>query len=130
MNTYIIKESQLWGNYYLTNPKTIETYLRCQEKLKIISHYPFIDHHKKYICKPSNQRISNKQSQTFLVSFTYNYDSFIGDKEIDFINHLETINLRFYKEPCIFRNKSAYKIFIMDTDVDLEVIRNLVKIPE
>jgi hypothetical protein len=46
----------------------------------------------------------------------------IGNKENELIENLNSINLSFHKQQCIFRDKPAYKIFIMDTDVRIEDI--------
>ena len=74
--------------------------------------------------KPKNQKGPAKEYQTFIVSYVYNYDEWIGNKEIEFIEDLKKIGLRFYKETCIFRTKKAYRILIMDKDV---VLNNILK---
>jgi len=117
MDDYVITETNVWGDYYkVKNPVNI---LRLHKKNDILHSYPFVDHYKLYSFKPANQRGPAKESQTFILSYAYLYDSFIGDRETEFINQLNSINLRFYKERFIFREKDAYKILIMDTDVDL-----------
>ena len=124
MEEYVIKETSVWGDKYRArSPNGI---LRCLEKNKILQEYPFIEHYKIYSFKPSNQRGPTRESQTFIVSYPYNYDSFIGNKEIDFINKLTSIDLRFYKEKCLFKNKDAYRILVLDTDVDLNLVLNLI----
>jgi hypothetical protein len=127
MEGYIIKETTVWGDDY--RARTPASISRLIEKGKIRKIYPFADHHKIYAFKPANQRGPVRESQTFIVSYVYIYDFFIGDKEIEFINKLTSINLRFYKEPCIFRGQDAYKILIMDTDVDLNSVLGLLQVP-
>ena len=123
---YIIKQTSVWGHYY--KAKSNLNRLRLMKKNKLIhsNGYPFIDHFKIYAFKPKSQKGPAKESQTFIISFAYNYDSFIGDKEIEFIDKLKDINLSFYKEKCVFSGKDAYKILIMDSDVNLnEVLKHI-----
>jgi hypothetical protein len=127
MENYIIKETTVWGDHY--RARTPTGVLRCIQKGKILQAYPIVDHHKVYVFKPSNQRGPARESQTFIVSYAYVYDEFIGDKETELVNTLTSINLRFYKEPCVFRGKNAYKILIMDTDVDLDTVLGLIPEP-
>ena len=127
MEGYIIKETTVWGDQY--SAKTSTGITRCRKKCEILQAYPFIDHHTIYAFKPANQRGPARESQTFIVSYPYVYDDFIGDKETEFINNLTSINLRFYKEPCVFRGNDAYKILIMDTDVDLTSVLGLLQVP-
>lgn len=125
MENYIIKETTVWGDQYrVRNPACI---LRCIQKRKIVHTYPIVDHHKVYVFKPANQRGPARESQTFIVSYVY--DDISGDNETEFISNLESIHLRFYKEPCVFRGKNAYKILIMDTDVDLHTVLGLLQVP-
>lgn len=127
METYKIKETTVWGDVY--NAKSLQNIMRLTGKRDLIYgeyRYPFLDHYKIYAFKPSSQRGPARESQTFIVSYTYNYDHFIGEKETKFISKLTTMNLRFYKEPCIFRGKNAYKILIMDTEVDLDRVLSLI----
>jgi hypothetical protein len=125
MENYIVKETNVWGDIYRARTSTSK--LRLIEKQKILQEYPFIDHYKIYESKLLNQRGPARESQTFIVSYTYLYDDFIGDKEIEFIAKVASIHLRFYKERCVFRGKNAYKILIMDTDVDLNRVLGLLQ---
>lgn len=126
-NNYIIKETTVWGDDY--KAKNPVNRLRLVEKSKIRQEYPFIDHYKIYTFKPKRQHGPSRESQTFIVSYTRVYDDFIGDKETEFIKKLTSINLRFYKEPCLFRGNNAYKILIMDSDVDLNSILRMLPLP-
>jgi len=124
MNKYIIKETTVWGDYYKArNPNN---FLRLHEKKKILQVHPFIDHYKIYAIKPINQRGPARENQTFIKSYVYNYDNFIENREDEFIEKLSSINLKFYKEKCIYNENDAYKILIMDNDVDLNAILQLV----
>jgi hypothetical protein len=124
MNKYIIKETTIWGDSYKArNPNNI---LRLYEKKKILQIRPFIDHYKIYAYKPIDQRGPAHENQTFIISYVYNYDNFIENRENEFIEKLSSINLKFYKEKCIYNEKDAYKILIMDTDVDLNAILQLI----
>ena len=119
----VVKKTSVWGDYYKTRgPK----YFRLVKKSNILNNYPIIDHVEKYCLKPPGQKGPAKEEQTFIVSYAYNYDDFIGNKENEFIEHLTTINLSFYKQPCIYNDKPAYKIYIMDTDVTIEQIIDLI----
>lgn len=117
---FVITETKIWGDFY--KAKGIN-YLRLLEKSNILGKYPIIDHVKKYCFKPRNQKGPPKESQTFLISYAYLDDSIIN-KENELIEQLNSINLSYYKQPCIFKDKPAYKIFIMDKDVRLEDIIN------
>ena len=127
IDDYIVTQISVWGHHY--KAKSNLNRLRLMQKRKLIyssDGYPFIDHFKKYAFKPKSQKGPAKESQTFIISFAYNYDSFIGDKEIEFIDKLKNINLSFYKEKCVFKGKDAYKILIMDSDVNLnEVLKHI-----
>ncbi len=128
MESYIIKETSVWGDAYRAT--TPEEVLRCGEKREILqTSYPFIDHHTIYEFKSANQRGNTREGQTFIASYVYVYDEFIGTREAEFIKKLNSINLRFYKEPCMFREKEAYKILIMDTEVDLYSVLQLIQVP-
>lgn len=119
----VVKKTSVWGHFY--NSKGPE-YVRLFKKSNILNNYPIIDHVEKYCLKPQGQKGPAKEGQTFIVSYAYNYDEFIENKENEFIEHLTTINLSFYKQPCIYNDKSAYKIYIMDTNVSIEQIIDLI----
>jgi hypothetical protein len=128
MDNYSIQETTVWGDAYKANSP--ENILRCGTKNEILqTSYPFIDHYTIYALKSINQRGPAKESQTFIVSYVYIYDDYIGDREQEFIQKLNSIQLRFHKELCIFRGKAAYKILIMDTDVDLNTVLRLIQVP-
>lgn len=125
MEGYIIKETSIWGD---TNRGTTpeEVLRRGEKRVLLLNSYLFIDHYTIYVFKPANQQGPDRESQTFIASYVYVYDEFIGTRETEFIKKLTSINLRFYKEPCMFRDKDAYKILIMDTDVDLNSVLRLI----
>ena len=102
--------------------------IRLMKKAKILGYYPFIDHSKIYAFKYKCQKGQPKESQTFILSYTYNYDHFIKNKEAEFIIKLNNLNLSFYKESCIFREKKSYRILIMDTEVDKDYVLKLLSI--
>ena len=124
MNQFIIKETTIWGDSY--KARNSNNILRLHEKKKILQIRPFIDHYKIYAYKPIHQRGPARENQTFIVSYVYNYDNFIENRENEFIEKLLSINLKFYKEKSIYNEKDAYKILIMDTDVDLYAILQLI----
>ncbi len=118
----VVKETSVWGDYY--RAKNIANVRRLMKKL-YVRQSPLVDHATVYALKPANQRGSPRESQTFIVSHVYaGSDALLT--EASFITELASINLRFHKEPCLFRGHGAYKIFIMDTDVDLHLARTLV----
>jgi hypothetical protein len=124
---YVIKKTSVWGDHYKS--RSIHTKRRLYEKCKLLQPgYPIIDHYTIYAYKPKSQRGPPKESQTFIVSYAYNYDHFIENRETEFIHKVESIQLRFHKEPCIFREKDAYRILIMDTDVNLNEVLRLIPI--
>lgn len=119
----VVKKTSVWGHFYKTKGSK---YFRLFKKSNILNNYPIIDHVEKYCLKPQGQKGPAKEEQTFIVSYAYNYDDFIGNKENEFIEHLTTINLSFYKQPCIYNDKPAYKIYIMDSNVTIEQIIDLI----
>lgn len=119
---FVVKETSVWGDYH--RAKNIENVRRLMKKLYVWQS-PFVDHAKRYALKPADQRGSPRESQTFIVSYVY-AGSDVLQTEASFITELASIHLRFHKEPCTFRGHSAYKIFIMDTDVDRNLALSLV----
>ena len=128
---YIVKKTTVWGNY--RNCKSFEESIRRLKKHEILR-YPFVDHLNsddsdggKYAYKPSNQKGPAKENQTFLISYAYNYDHLKDSSELEqkYINELSEINMRFYKEKCVFRGHDAYKILILENDIDLESLLKL-----
>jgi hypothetical protein len=118
MVDYIIKESSIWGWSCCKRDST-----RTIHKRRILQN---LDHYKRYAFKPSNQLGPAHERQTFIVSYQYVYD-YIESRETDFINQLHSIDLRFYKENCMFRGHDAYRILIMDTEVDLDAVLVLLR---
>lgn len=118
INDMIIKESVSWGLTY--NVRNVNKLTRLIRKREILGRYPVVDHYKIYACRYPGQKGPAKEEQTFLLSFAYNYDSYYDDH--DFVNELHDIGLRFYKEPCTFRSKDAYKIIIYESMCPLDLI--------
>lgn len=121
MEDYVIKETSVWGDSYKAkNPVNIR---RLEEKCTIRQSYPFVDHSKIYAFKPRGQRGPAKESQTFIVAYPYVYDDRVTpEQENAFVTRLAAIGLRFHKDSRVFRGHAAYRILIMDTDVDLNVV--------
>lgn len=123
---YKIIETTVWGNYrFIYNFNYKLKMIKKSQLLHDGIYYPFIDHCRKYALVPNDQKKTVVQeSQTFLISYAYNYDHFpnIEDKEKEFINQLNQIELTFYKKKCLFNEKDAYLILIMDTEANLEKI--------
>ena len=119
-NDMVIRETNVWGNF--SNVKNVNKRMRLMEKRKLINGegYPFIDHYTIYSYKPKNQKGPTKEEQTFILSYSYNYDSFAN--EDTFINKLNEIGLLFHKEKCLYKPHDAYKIFIYENTCPLEVI--------
>jgi hypothetical protein len=123
MDGYVIKETSVWGDSY--KARTPANIRRLEEKCGIRHARPFIDHSKIYAFKPRGQRGPAKESQTFIVSYPYTYDE--PEQEATFIESLTAIGLRFHKEQCVFRGQDAYKILIMDEDVDLDMVLQMLE---
>ena len=116
----VIKKTNVWGNFY--DVKNKNKRIRLIKKHNLISRegYPFIDHYTIYSYKPKNQRGPAKEEQTFILSYAHNYDSFAD--EDSFISKLNEIGLLFHKEKCLYKNKDAYKIFIYENTLPIQVI--------
>jgi hypothetical protein len=128
MNTFLLEETSLWGDTYKAT--TPEEVLRCGEKRQLLqTSYPFLDHYRIYGVRPRGQRGPLRESQTCIVSYVYIYDEFIGTRETEFIQTLASIQLRFHKEPCLFRGKNAYAILILDTEVDVTTVLRMIQVP-
>jgi hypothetical protein len=124
MQRYVLKETSVWGDAYRAT--SAEEVLRCGGKQQLLhTSYPFIDHHTIYALKPAGQRGPARESQTCIVSYVYVYDEYIGTREEEFLEKLATLRLRFHKEPCLFRGKEAYRILLMDTEVELQILLEL-----
>jgi hypothetical protein len=129
MQDYTIKQTSVWGDTYKAN--TPENVLRCGEKRQLLhTSYPFLDHSTLYAFRPTTQRGPTRERQTFIVSYIYkqNYDEIGEARETDFIQSLQSIELRFCKQPCMFRGKDAYRVLILDTEVDLQTVVNLLEL--
>lgn len=118
----VVKETSVWGNYRTAAGRD---YLRVHNKRDILQNaYPFVDHYRTYVLKPTGQKGPARESQTFLVSYAYFYDHYSGitEDEGKFIERCTNAGLTFYKEPCMYGIHKAYKIFIMDSEVNLQDI--------
>jgi hypothetical protein len=118
---YTIKETSVWGD--VSKARNSQEVQRLMKKKSILQRYPFVDHYKLYAYKLIGQKGPAKESQTFLISYAYIYDTWIGDRENLFIDELHEIDLQFYKDICLYNGKQAYKIMIYDTDVDSLAVR-------
>lgn len=117
-NDMIIKETNVWGHFH--NVRNVNKRLRLMKKREIINCYPFVDHYMIYAYKPKSQKGPAREEQTFIISYTYNYDSFANEDA--FITKLNEIGLLFYKEKCLYKNKDAYKIIIYENICQIDVI--------
>ena len=119
-NDMVIKKTNVWGNFY--NAKNLNKRIRLMKKQKLITGegYPFIDHYTIYSYKPKKQKGPAREEQTFILSYTYNYDSIIN--EDSFLSKLNEIGLLFHKEKCLYKTHNAYKIFIYEKMCPIEVI--------
>ncbi len=127
-SNYIITDTTVWGQYHFAYD--IKTKMRIIKKAELLhkNSYPFIDHYKIYALKPPKQKGPAREEQTFLISYAYNYDRFIGEREAEFITRLKALELTFYKKKCVFKEKDAYIILIMDTEANLDKILEYMKI--
>jgi hypothetical protein len=122
-SNYIIKQTKKWGTPYLYSSKDEDNKTRLNKKWDLLQESTYIlDHYNKYVFKPPKGQ--PKQSQTFLLCYPYVYDNYIPNNvsEAKFIEKLNKINLRFYKEKSKYNKIDAYRILIMDTDCNLEAI--------
>lgn len=102
MEEFIIKETTNWG-----------------KKEQIRQSFPFIDHAKLYAFKPRTQRGPAREAQTFIVSYMYT-DSFTTAGETEFLEKVNRLGLTYHKSETIFRNHQAYRILVLDLEVDLQ----------
>ena len=115
-NDMVIKKTNVWG--YKQNT------IRLIKKADLLNDgYPFIDHYKIYSYKPKKQKGPTREEQTFILSYTYNYDSY-ADEDI-FISKLNEIGLFFHKEKCLYKNRDAYKIIIYENMCPIDVISKI-----
>ena len=116
----IIKETKVWGQCH--NIRNVNKRIRLMKKLKLITGagHPFIDHHTIYAYKPKNQKGPAREEQTFILSYAYNYDSFANEDA--FISKLNEIGLLFHKEKCLYKTHDAYKIFIYENMLPIDMI--------
>jgi hypothetical protein len=123
MEAYTLKRTSVWGD--TQNTKSMVNFRRLSAKGRIRQYgFPIIDHPIIYTIKPKGQR-NTKESQTFIASYSYSCEN-----EDKFIEKINKIGLRFYKEPCVFRNHPAYRVLVMDTDVNLDIVLPLLKLQE
>ena len=115
----VIRETNIWGDYH--NIRNVNKRVMLMKKKEILQKYPFIDHHKIYAYKPKNQRGPAKEEQTFIISYSYNYDTFAD--EAKFISDVNEIGLSFFKEKCIYNDKDAYKIIIYESLCPIDLIK-------
>ncbi len=104
MEEFIIRETINWG-----------------KKEKIRQSFPFIDHAKLYAFKPRTQRGPAREAQTFIVSYMYT-DSFTSARETEFLEKVNRLGLTYHKSETVFRDRQAYRILVLDAEVDLQRI--------
>ena len=117
----IIKKTNVWGQFH--NVKNVDEHIRLMKKRQLITGmegYPFIDHYTIYAYKHKHQKGPTREEQTFILSYAYNYDSFVNEDE--FINKLNEIGLLFYKEKCLYQTHDAYKIIIYENMCPIDAI--------
>ena len=126
MECYVIRETTAWGD--VDSAKTPDEFIRCKEKAELLqNNFPIINNYKLYEFKSLYQAGPTLESQTFIASFADIYDGFIGNKEIEFVEKLTSIGLRFHKEACIFRGNHAYMILVVDTDIELDSVSSVLR---
>jgi hypothetical protein len=122
-SNYIINDCSLWGRYRFDYDTKTKMRIIKKSQLLYTDNYPFIvkDQYRIFSLMPPKQKGKAKEEQTFLISYSYDY-SYDEVKEAEFIERLKQIDLTFYKKKCLFREKEAYMMLIMDTEADLERI--------
>ena len=129
MDTFVVTNSTVWGNSRTRGPfawkrLAIKQVILCKTQLT-----EFVDHSKVYAYKPIGQKGPAKETQTFIVAYPYISET-LNEKEKDFIDLLDRAELRYYKEQCVFRGIPAYRILIMDKDIDLAAVLKMIPPPE
>ena len=134
MDTHVVNKSSVWGDHY--KARNIEKIKKLWEKRAIIQggNWPFIDHVTIYALNLKGQKGPAREAQTFIVSYPYQTNIESNDAtgviEIEFIQKLNDLQLKYYKKPTVFRGLNAFKILIMDTEVDLETVLRLLPKPD
>jgi hypothetical protein len=109
MEEFIIKETTNWGM-----------------KAKLRQSYPFIDHAKVYAFKAKSQKGPAREEQTFIVSYMY-VNSFTPAREEQFLEKVNRYGWTYYKSECIFKEHEAYRILVIDSEVDLQHVLALLE---
>jgi len=120
MSDLIVKETNVWGLFY--KAKTMNR-TRLTYKSTILHGYfrPMIDQYKIYALVPRDHKGDPKETQTFVVAYSYDLS-----QEKELLKTINTIHLGYHKEECILNDRPAYKLYIMDIEVTLDKIKNLV----
>ena len=120
MSDLIVKETNVWGQFYKAKGmnRTMLTY-----KSTILHGYfkSLIEQYKIYALVPPDHKGPPKETQTFVVIYSYDLS-----QEKELLKTINTIHLGYHKEECVFNEKPGYKIYIMDIEVTLDKIKNLV----
>lgn len=119
-----ITKSTVWGDAYKAKSLTRKSYLMKKQRIRQTFRYPFLDHMDTFAYKPRGQKEPTRESQTFIFAFPYRYDHFTNDQALK--ETLKELNLRFYKEECIFRGKDAYLLLVVSEDVVLDEILKII----
>ena len=128
MDTFVVTKSTVWGNSRTRGAFALRRLAYKQAILCKTGLAQFVDHSKVYAYKPIGQKGPAKETQTFIVAYPYISET-LNEKEKDFIDLLDRAELRYYKEPCAFRGIPAYRILIMDTDIDLDAVLKMIPEP-
>lgn len=120
MSDLIVKETNVWGQFYKAKGMTRT---RLTYKSTILHGYfkSLIEEYKIYALVPRDHKGSPKETQTFVVIYSYDLS-----QEKELLKTINTIHLGYHKEECVFNEKPGYKIYIMDIEVTLDKIKNLV----
>jgi hypothetical protein len=135
MAEFVVNETTVWGHHY--KARNMDKKIRLLKKsgiLQSLGRVLFLDHMTIYALKEEGQRGPAREAQTFIAAYPYKSRLESGDPtcrhEREFIEQLTSIQLRFYKEPILFRGVEAFKVLVMDTDVDQETVLRLLPLPK
>ncbi len=123
MEQVVIRKTTVWGNHL--NAKTFADGLRLLKKRRILHAIRLVNQkHTTYALKPARQMGPARESQTFIVSYVDACNPWV---DAEWLRNLKSINLRVYTESCVFRNRCAYKLVVMDSGVDVDSISEFVR---
>ena len=120
MSDLIVKETNVWGHFYKAKGM-IRTRLTYKSTILHGYFHSLIEEYKIYALVPRDHKGIPKETQTFLVIYSYDLS-----QEQELLKTIQTIHLGYHKEECMFKDRPAYKLYIMDIEVTLDKIKNLV----